>query len=220
MKTRKIFLLLAFVLISQLLSAGNVTAEEAKNILNTRFISISEAKEFLSDIPSNLKIPFSKETLEKFSDYWLMPIETEQKYKYFLVKINYEFELLEYNNLSLIDTLEINEGKRMIYLLNKVRPDFLGKNKLDDEFKLFFRTKTKSENIENYRQVFSYNKKKFLIADLPDDVESGALNYDYISFLVTKNGKEFIGFSPLPKEPKISEKKIIIVLTLINLKSQ
>lgn len=218
MKNCRSPIVLILLILSQIIVAKNIKEKEAKFILNNYFISISEAKKVFPDIPNNLKIPFSKETLEKFSDYWLIPIETTRKYKYFLVKINYDFEASVFEKNSLIDTLNIDEGKRMVYLLNKLRPDFLGRDKLSDEFSIFFRTKTDSNILNGCRQVFSYNKKKFLIADIPDGIEIAILNREYISFFINRNGTEFLGISPLPKEPKVKEKKSITILTLVNVK--
>ncbi|MFZ4632341.1 MAG: hypothetical protein ACOYL8_04050 [Patescibacteria group bacterium] len=195
------------------------SAHEAKRILGTHFVSIKEAREVFPDIPSNIKIHFLSKTLKDNPDFWLLPIEINNRYEYVFVRANFCFEYLTAEQKRIADTLNLSEGKRVIYLLKKVRPTFQGMVGVNNNFRYFFRTKSESIYKCTYKNIFSCNEKKFLIIDWPNDIETGLINSTYASFITNIKGKEYIGFVPLPKLPHVNQKTDIEILTLFYLKA-
>lgn len=219
MKTKVILL---FSLFTLSISCYGQLADysDASGIFGKKFISLNEIINVFPNTPteSEFKIPFSIQTLQDNRGSWLMPIQINGVYKYFIISLNFENEISTKKFLSANDTLSLEATKQVVKILSTLRPNFLNRIESETPYKYFFRTKTTADTRQgiSYRKILSYANDNFLIIDWPNEVELGVVNKDYISYLTRNNkGVEIkLGLAILPENhPQIDYLQSIYVLT-------
>jgi hypothetical protein len=218
MKTKILFIFfLLFFSCATKVSA--ISSEQAREILQSHFIELTEVKKFYPDIPDVLEVPFTKETLRKNKSAWMIPVKINSKFKYLLIRANFENEFCALKN---IDTLDLKTATEFLIIIKELRPWFPDRAETDLPFKYFFRTDDRYNQKINYKKAISYDGKNFIIVDWPDEVELGMMNKDYISYLIrNKKGVEIqFETTPLPRDhPKTNEQQSVLVLTLFSCKN-
>jgi len=184
------------------LNAQTVNSLQAQNILKDHFISLTEAQVIYPNLPGELAIPFSSQTLKNNPDSWLLPIKVQDQFKYLLVRANFEF-------------------KEVLSMLKILRPTFPERANSNEAFKYFFRTKddagTREKNI--YKKAVAYDGRNFLVINWPNKTELGVVQQKCI-FYITKNKKGMeivLGQESLPDYGlAIKDDQSIFVLTLLS----
>ena len=200
------------------LNAQTVNSLQAQNILKDHFISLTEAQVIYPNLPGELAIPFSSQTLKNNPDSWLLPIKVQDQFKYLLVRANFEFEVCM---LKRVDTLGLRTSKEVLSMLKILRPTFPERANSNEAFKYFFRTKddagTREKNI--YKKAVAYDGRNFLVINWPNKTELGVVQQKCI-FYITKNikGMEIVlGQESLPDYGlAIKDDQSIFVLTLLS----
>lgn len=195
----------------------SINNEEAREILQSRFVSLIEIKDLYPGAPDSLEIPFSKEFLERNKSAWLIPVKIDSNFKYLLVRANFENEFCALKN---IDTLDLKMATEVITLIKKLRPWFPGRVESNLAFKYFFRTdEIYLQDKPEYKKAISYDGKNFIVVAWPDNIELGVMNKNCISYLTrNKKGAEIqFETTPLPdNHPKVTEQQSVLVLTLFS----
>lgn len=223
MKTKvlSVAILLIYVLVVPV--SAQVSYAQAKETLADHFISPDEARNVYPDLPLEIKIPYSLTNLENNRNAWLLPIQINSVYKYFLIQENYGPEVSSPNWINRRDTLYLSTAKKALLLLNKLGKDFPNRVGANIPYTYFFRTKDYAP--EKYdmkcRKTITYANNDFLIINWPSDVEIGVINQKCIYYLAkNKRGVEVnLGKEFLPENaPLLPEQQSIYVLTLTYLK--
>ena len=196
----------------------NVTNDQAKKILGNRFVTITEARKIFPDLPEKLEIPYPAQKLQNDFTSWLVPVKIKGTPQYLLIQASYPLDSLVRNKeeINKCDTLELEEAGDIVYLLNKLRPNFPNRGSNKDSIKYFYRTKepAPSKLSVKFKKALNYNiynDGDFLIVNLPDEMQAGSIDLSSIYYLKNKNS---LGIIFLSNSLPPLEKHIISVLTL------
>ena len=215
---RTIAFYLALILGLALASAQNVDSVQANNILKHHFISLTEAKSVYPDLPENLTIPFSAQTLKNNPDSWLIPVKIQDHFKYLLVHAGFECEIC---TLKQVDTLRLKTTEEVLLMLKVLRPNFPERRGSNEAFKYFFRTKD-SAGTNIFKKAVAYDGNNFLVVNWPNKVELGVVRQKCIFYLCrNKKGLEIaLGSESLPDYgPAIKDEQSVFFLTMLSHKN-
>jgi len=212
MKTKLSILL---VLLSFYSFSQNVTETEARQIMQERFISLSEAQTIFPELPNELEIPYCRDLLENDFISYLIPINNKGKAEYLLVQASYMLDTLIRSKEEIIrsDAFDLAEAQEAICLLSSLRPSFPNKTGITPPFKYFFRVKDYAPDRQglNFQKAINYSDK-ILTVELPSSMESGLLDSKRISYLEEIKGQSILGFEKLPPDfPEIAEQNIFVL---------
>lgn len=209
-------ILLAFLATTSVLLSAQIPPEKAKELMGQRFISCAEAQKIYPEIPKNLSINYSENLLKNSPKAWLLPLEKNGGYYYFLIQANFEHETAKPGFLNNKDTLQLQEACMAVKIMREIRPTFF---RSEEDFKFFFRTKTPGNRPEKkpLNKAVSYAAGNFIVVSWPQNPQFGIMNKDYISYLdYDASGIEkdlcFI-FLPEGHAP-VTPKESVYVLTL------
>jgi len=216
-----IFLVFLLIISACSLTAQNVTVAQAKETLKSHFISPEEARTIFPDLPLGLKIPYTLKDFKNNKNSWLLPIPLDKGYKYYLIQAHFDCESSRSGWMKNKDTLSLSTAKKVIMLLEKVRPGFPGRTESYKPYKYFFRTKTNaaSKYWTKYKKIVAYSNREFIVLDWPNSAECGVVNDKQINYLVrNKRGVELqFGTEYLPTVPVVPQQSVYI-LTLTYLR--